>query len=186
MGRENGTVKMENGRSPPRAAFTKAVLNGLEAGLGRNGRATRWTDLISFRSPRIRLTCGYLPTSYGNSQQLDLTIPASLLVNPGLLPISVFDASSNQFSTDSLTFTVTSAAPTNGTQLKAIDLAGLAMAWDASSGLLYVGTADYDGAYPNSIVAIDGNTGSVVKVQTVSPDPDLVNVSANGQYLYAA
>lgn len=113
-------------------------------------------------------------------------IPASLLVNPGLLPISVFDASANQFSTDSLTFTVTSAAPTNGTQLKAIDLAGLAMAWDASSGLLCKGTADYDGAYPNSIVAIDGNTGSVVKVQTVSPDPDLVNVSANGQYLYAA
>ncbi len=60
------------------------------------------------------------------------------------------------------------------------------MAWDASSGLLYVGTAEFDGAYPNSIVAIDGKTGSIVKTQIVGSNPDLLSVSANGQYLYAA
>ena len=129
----------------------------------------------------------YLPTSYVNSQQLNVTIPGDVLTNPGPLPISVFDANSNLFSSNSLTFTVTS-PPASGssTQLTAINLAGLAMAWDANSGLLYVGTADYDGAYPNSIVAINGETDSVMDAQTVSPDPDLLGVSANGQYLYAA
>ena len=60
------------------------------------------------------------------------------------------------------------------------------MAWDSKSALLYVGTGDFDGTYPNSIVAVDPQTGSIVKAQTVSPDPDLVSISANGQYLYTA
>ena len=60
------------------------------------------------------------------------------------------------------------------------------MAWDSKSALLYVGTGDFDGTYPNSIIAVDPQTGSIVKAQTVSPDPDLVSISANGQYLYTA
>lgn len=129
----------------------------------------------------------YLPTSYVNSRQLNVSIPADVLSNPGPLPISVFDANSNLFSSNSLTFTVTS-PPASGssTQLTAINLAGLAMAWDANSSLLYVGTADYDGAYPNSIVAINTESGSVMNAHTVSPDPDLLSVNADGQYLYAA
>jgi hypothetical protein len=129
----------------------------------------------------------YLPTSYVSTQQLSMTMPADLLASPGTLAVSVFDTSSNLFSTDSLTFTVTSRpASGSGTQVTAIDLAGLAMAWDANSALLYVGTADYDGTYPNSIVAVNGDSGAIVNSQTVSSDPDLLSVSANGQYLYAA
>jgi hypothetical protein len=59
------------------------------------------------------------------------------------------------------------------------------MAWDANSSLLYVATADYDGVYPNSIVAINAGTGSIVSSQTVSPDPDLLSISSDDQYLYA-
>lgn len=129
----------------------------------------------------------FLPTSFVSAQQLSVTIPANLLASPGTLPINVFDTGSNLFSTDSLTFTVTSAsAPGASTQVTAINLAGLAMAWDANSALLYVGTADYDGAHPNSIVAVNGESASMVSSQSVSPDPDLLSVSANGQYLYAA
>ncbi len=129
----------------------------------------------------------YLPTFYVNSQQLNVTIPASLMTNPGPLPINVFDANSNLFSSNSLTFTVTSApAAGSTTQLTAINLVGFAMASDVSSGLLYVGTADYDATYPNSIVAISGENGSIVTTLNVSSDPDLLSVSANGQYLYAA
>jgi trimeric autotransporter adhesin len=120
----------------------------------------------------------YLPTSYVSSRQLNVTIPASLMANPGPLPISVFDANSNLFSSNSLTFTVT-AASSGSTQMTAVNLAGFAMASDANSSLLYVGTADYDGAYPNSIVTINGQNGSIVKTVTVEPDPDLVSVTGN-------
>ena len=135
--------------------------------------------------------CGYpqlsqfLPTSFVSPTQLTVNIPASALVNPGPLLISVLDTSSNLPSTNSLTFTVAQTSA-GTTQVTALNIAGLAMAGDASTGLLYVGTADYDPAYPNSIIAISGESGSVLQTQTVSPDPDLLSVSANGQYLYAA
>jgi len=125
----------------------------------------------------------FLPTTYANSKQLTVTIPANLLANAATLPISVFDSSSNLFSTNALTFSVMPV--TSNTRVTAVDLAGLAMAWDANSSLLYVATADYDGVYPNSIVAINAGTGSIVSSQTVSPDPDLLSISSDDQYLYA-
>ncbi len=127
----------------------------------------------------------FLPTTYVSPEQISVTIPANLLTSPTTLPISVFDSDSGLFSTNSLTFSVMSASSSN-TKVTAVDLAGFAMAWDPHSALLYVGTANFDGAYPNSIVAVDAETGSVVKSQTVGSDPDLVSVSTNGQYIYAA
>jgi hypothetical protein len=125
----------------------------------------------------------FLQTTYNNSQQLTVTIPANLIAGAANLPLSVFDSGSNLFSTNALTFSVMP-APGN-TKVTPIDLTGLAMAWDVNTSLLYVGTADYDGAYPNSIVAINPETGSITDSQTVSPDPDLLSISSDDQYLYA-
>jgi hypothetical protein len=125
----------------------------------------------------------FLPTSYISPTQLSVTIPASELANAGPLAISVFDESVRLFSTNALTFTVS--PKSGGTQVTALNIAGLAMAWDARSQLLYVGTADYDGAYPNSILGVNGVNGTIVKSQSVSPDPDILSDSAGGQFLYA-
>jgi hypothetical protein len=125
----------------------------------------------------------FLPTTYANSKQLTVTIPANLLAGAANLPISVYDSGSNLFSTNALTFSVLP-APGN-TKVTPLNLAGLAMSWDASTSLLYVGAADYDGAYPNSIVAINPETGTISSSQTVSPDPDLLSISSDDQYLYA-
>ena len=127
----------------------------------------------------------YLPTSFVSPQELTFTIPANELAAPGPIMINVFDAGSGLPSTNYLALTVASTS-TGSTQVTALNLAGLAMAWDANSQLLYVGVADYDAAYPNSIVAIDGQSGAIVKTQAVASDPDLLSVSATGQYLYTA
>ena len=127
----------------------------------------------------------FLPTTFVNSQQLSASIPASMLANPGQLTISVFDTGSNLFSSDSLSLIVDSADAGGTTQLKAVGLAGLAAAADPRWGVLYVGTAEYDGAYPNSIVAVDGKTGSIVQTQTAGSNPDVLSLSVDGQYLYA-
>ncbi|MES2220405.1 MAG: hypothetical protein V4587_05500, partial [Acidobacteriota bacterium] len=124
----------------------------------------------------------FLPTTYVSPTQLNVAIPAAELAAAGSFDISVFDQSANLFSSNALTFTVLPAS--GGTQVTPLDLAGLAMAWDANSGLLYVGTADYDSAYPNSIVAIDPESGKIVKTQPVGQDPILLSDSVNGEYLY--
>jgi IPT/TIG domain len=125
----------------------------------------------------------FLPTSYIGPTQLSVTIPASQLATAGPLAISVFDQSANLFSTNALTFT---ASPASGsTQVTALNLAGLAMAWDVNSQLIYVGTADYDGGYPNSIVGVNGESGTIMTSRSVSPDPDILSDGAGGQFLYA-
>jgi hypothetical protein len=125
----------------------------------------------------------FLQTTYNNSQQLTVTIPANLIAGAANLPISVYDSGSNLFSTNALTFSVMP-APGN-TKVTPLDVTGLAMAWDANTSLLSVGTADYDGAYPNLIVAINPETDSITGSQTVSPDPDLLSISSDDQSLYA-
>lgn len=125
----------------------------------------------------------FLPTSYVSPTQLNVTIPASLIATSGPLPIRVFDQSTNLFSTDTLMFTVSSVS-TGGPQVTALNLAGLDMTWDSQNGLIYAGVANYDGAYQNSIVAINGANGSVTQSQTVTADPYLLSASTDGQYLY--
>lgn len=126
----------------------------------------------------------FLPTTYISSTQLSVTIPLASVSATQPLEISVFDQGANLFSSNALTFTALPASST--TQVTPLNLCGLAMTWDDNSQLLYVGTADYDGAYPNSIVAVDPNTGAVVKTQQVESDPSFLSESAGGQYLYAA
>jgi hypothetical protein len=126
----------------------------------------------------------FLPTTYVSPTQLDVTIPLASVPATEPLEVSVFDQGSNLFSSNALTFTVMPASGT--TQVTPMNLCGLAMAWDENSQLLYVATADYDGAYPNSVVAVNPATGAVVKSQTVEADPAFLSDSANGEYLYVA
>ncbi|MGA7521723.1 MAG: IPT/TIG domain-containing protein [Acidobacteriaceae bacterium] len=126
----------------------------------------------------------YLPTQYVSATKLIATIPAAELATAGAHDISVFDPGASSFSTNALDFTVTPAS--GNTQITPLNLAGLSMAWDANSQLLYIGAADYDAAYPNSIVAVNPQTGTIVNTQSVSPDPDILSDSAGGQFLYAA
>jgi len=122
-----------------------------------------------------------LPTTFVSSTQLTATVPASALQTAGPRTISVGDQTTGLFATNCLFLTVSPAS--GSTQVTALNLAGLSMARDANSGLLYVGTSDLERAYPNSIVAISED-GSIAKTQMVSPNPYLLSTSANGQYLY--
>jgi len=103
----------------------------------------------------------------------------------GIDKLSVYDSSANLFSSNALTFTVLPSSP-GTTHVTPINLTGLGMAWDNASQLLYVGVADYDGQYPNSIVAVNPSTGAVVKTAQIGSDPMYLSDGANGQYLYVA
>ncbi len=57
------------------------------------------------------------------------------------------------------------------------------MAYDANSALLYVGTADYETQYPNSVVAINPVTAAIATIQAVGANPDLLSVGAGGLFV---
>ena len=126
----------------------------------------------------------FLPTTFVSSTQLNVTIPLSDVSSTAPLEVTVFDPGSNLFSTNGLTFSVLASA--GNTTVTPLNICGLAAAWDQNSQRLYVATADYDGAYPNSVVALDPTTGNVTQSQHVASDPAFLSDSANGQYLYVA
>jgi hypothetical protein len=127
----------------------------------------------------------YLPTTYVSSNQLVATITADWLASPGTLPISVYDSSSGLYSSDTLAFTITSPSVSGSTtQVNPINLGGFALASSPTSNLVYAATTDVDGLYPNSVVAINGQTGTIAQSQPVSNNPFVLALSAGAQYLY--
>ena len=127
----------------------------------------------------------YLPTTYVSSNQLVATLPAVRLASPGTLPINVYDSSSGLYSGDALAFTITSPSVTGSTtQVNQLNLGGFALASSPASDIVYVATTDVDGTYPNSVVAINGQTGAVSQSQPVSTNPFVLALSAGAQYLY--
>ncbi len=124
-----------------------------------------------------------LSTTYVSPTQLIATIPAAQLQTAGAFSVTVYDQQSTFFTPGSLRFTVLP-APTS-TNIQALNLSGLAMAWDATRSLLYVGVADYDSVYPNGIVSLDPSTATVTSAPVVElSDPYLLSMSAQDQYLY--
>lgn len=176
-GMSNSSYAQMNTMSPQSAPATSGDVTVTINGTGFSPDSTAcWNcSFIQFQ---------FLPTTYVSPTQLTVTVPVADIPANAPLEISIFDQSANLFSMNALTFTV---LPSSGsTQVTPLNLCGLSMAWDANSQLLYVGTADYDSAHPNSIVALDGSTGTIVKTETVEPDPIFLSDGAGGQYLYAA
>jgi hypothetical protein len=128
----------------------------------------------------------YLPTAYLSPTQLSVTIPAQVLATAGTLSISLVDTNSNSSGRTALPFTIFAPPASATTTVSFLNLSGLDMRWDAGTQLLYVATADYDPAYPNSIVALDPATATISGTQFVGSDPAFLDVSAEGKYLYVA
>jgi len=176
-GTSNGSYAWLSTMTPDAATTTSGEAQVTITGSGFSPDSTAcWNcNFLQFR---------FLPTTYVGPTRLDVTIPLASVSSAEPLEVSVFDQASNLFSSNALTFTV---LPSSGTtQVTPLNLCGLAVAWDENSQLLYVATADYDGAYPNSVVAVNPATGTVVGSQAVESDPAFLSDSANGQYLYVA
>ena len=133
-------------------------------------------------------SCNYLQlrmiqTTYVSATQLQVTVPAAALQSAGPLFISIYDPVRNSFATNSLTFTVLPGS-NSSTKLAAMNLDGLATAWDKTASVLYVGTGGLDRAYPSSIVSVDPTTATVKNSVQVSPFPYILSISAQDQFLY--
>lgn len=175
-GKSSSDYAWLNSISPQSAASTSGSVNATIQGTGFAPDSTACANCSS-----LQLTL--LPTTYVSPTELDVTIPAADISAGKPLEISVFNQAGNLFSSNALTFTV---VPTsNNLQVTPLNICGLSMAWDSNTQLLYVGTADYDPAIPNSIVAIDPLKGTIVKSQNVAPDPIHLSEAADGSSLYA-
>ncbi len=135
-----------------------------------------WNDSV------VSLDGTALNTVFVSASQLQATIPSLDLDSAGVHSITVSNGISTNVGISSLAFTVVPA----GSGLTALNLVALDVAWEKNSGLLYAAVSSSDAQYPNSVVAVDPNSGQVVKSQYVASDPSLVRVSGDGSYVYSA
>ena len=124
-----------------------------------------------------------LNTTYVSSTELQATLPSNLIGVAGYGTIFAFNTLSiNQTPEDVALFTITP----SGNGIIGINLASDDVAWDKVGGLLYAAVWDADHQFPNSIVAINPNTGQVVTSQFAGSDPHIVRTTADGAYVYVA
>ncbi|HEX2573333.1 MAG TPA: IPT/TIG domain-containing protein [Polyangia bacterium] len=113
------------------------------------------------------------PTTFLSPTQLQFTVPASDLVQPGDATVTVINPPPGGGAS---TVTFTTYVPVN---LTATDLAS-----DTGSGRLYAAVPASAPSLANTVAALDPVTGSVLYSVPVGNDPGLLALSDNGQFLY--
>ena len=119
-----------------------------------------------------------LETTLTSATQLQATVSAADLATAGTALVSISDSISSMTAPNSLGFTILPAS-SGTTNLTALNLASLDLAWDATDSQLIVPVWSADAAYPNTILEIDPTTGSITKSTSVPPDPGVVSVTGD-------
>jgi hypothetical protein len=73
-----------------------------------------------------------------------------------------------------------------GTQLVALNLPGVDLAWNASNHLLYVAVGNTASTNPASIATVDPAAGKLLSVLPLNANPHVLAISADDQELYTA
>lgn len=123
-----------------------------------------------------------LITNVLSASALEATVPSTDLAAASTALVTVSngpDGSSN----GSLAFTITPASP-GTTNLLAVNLASLDLAWDSAGDQLIAPVWSADPQFPNSIVAIDPATGLVTKAAPVAADPTMARITSDGSRVY--
>ena len=114
-----------------------------------------------------------IATTFVNSTQLTLNLPASSTATPG-----------------NLSFTVTTPAPGGGTSSPLfytayIQIPNNDIAYNPADGLLYASVGNSSGSVPgNSVVGLDPTTGNVIRQIWVGSNPDELAISTDGTQLF--
>jgi trimeric autotransporter adhesin len=114
-----------------------------------------------------------IPTTYVNSNELTVAIPASSVTLPG-----------------NLGFTVTTPAPGGGTTAPLsytayIGIPNNSMVYNPVNGLFYVSVPSSAGApYGNSVVSVDPETGALGIPIPVGSEPNKLAITSDGKYLW--
>jgi hypothetical protein len=115
------------------------------------------------------------PTSFTSATSLTAEVPASLLIMPRVL-----------------TITVTTPGPGGGTSTPQyltayVPMVNNSMACNPANGLFYLSVPSWAGApYGNSVVSVDPLTGALGTPIPVGAEPDQLAITTDGRYLWVA
>jgi hypothetical protein len=125
-----------------------------------------------------------LDTTYISATQLQATVPASDIANPGSAAVTVTTLTPGAGTSNASLFSVLPPAPA-GIRLQQLELPGNDLAWNPQQGTIYVSVPGTNGVNGNIIAEINPETGAIVRTQFAGSEPNLLTISTDDQYLYA-
>ena len=120
-----------------------------------------------------------LSTNYLSDTQLEAQIPASDLIDPGVADVFVLNPAPGGGVSTPLMFAI-NYEPMVVNQL-ANDLV-----WDATHQLIYLSVPSMASSKGNTIAALNPTNGTIQSFQFAGSEPDVLAISADNQFLYAA
>jgi len=129
-----------------------------------------------------------LISSWISAGQLTATIPTSSLAGAGSAQITVVNPNPGGGASAAQTFTVLPTGPSTSTWIR--NVAGITVPndviWDGAHGNLYSSVSSSDATNPNMIAIINPVTGTVGSTIQAGNNPDLLSISSDSSYLWAA
>ncbi len=129
-----------------------------------------------------------LMSSWISAAQMTATIPTSNLSAAGSAQVTVVNASPGGGTSGGQTFTILATGLSATTWIR--NVAGITVPndvlWDGAHGNLYTSVSSNDPTNPNEIAIINPLTGTVGSTIQAGNDPDLLSISSDSSYLWAA
>ena len=119
----------------------------------------------------------WMTTTYVSPTTLQVQVPASSILTPGTVQISVYD--SVYGTTAALPLTIGS----GGNQVVALPTNDLA--WDPARQVIYASIPSSAGSQGNAIAVIDPSSGTVLSSVFAGSEPGRLAISGDGSFLYA-
>jgi len=120
-----------------------------------------------------------LTTSFLSDTQLEVQVPSSYLANPGIAAVAVLNPSPGGGLSTPQAFSI------NYQPLVLNQLAN-DLVWDATHQLIYLSIPSLASSNGNTVASLNPVTGNIQATQFAGSEPDVLAISNDNQFLYAA
>jgi hypothetical protein len=120
-----------------------------------------------------------LSTNYLSDTQLEAQVPASDLADPGVAEVAVLNPAPGGGGSAPQVFAI-------NYEPMIVNQFANDLVWDATHQLIYLSVPSVASSNGNTVVALNPISGSIQSSQFAGSEPDMLAISDNNQFLYAA
>jgi hypothetical protein len=165
--------------TPATPAISSLTPSSVVAGTGNTTLTVTGSNFVP--SSEITWNGSVRATLYVSATSLQTTLSAADLQTAGSIPVGVENPQADGGAkATSVTFTISAPGWTT------VNVGATDLAWDSVNQVIYLSLPSIDGPNGNSIQVLNPATATLGNSVYAGSEPDLLAVSANSKYLYAA
>jgi hypothetical protein len=149
--------------------------------VGSNAITITVTGRGMLSSSQVSWNGTMLTTTVNSSSEVQAQVPASSLATADTATVAVVNPAPGGGKSNELSFVVKSIT----TNVSVLDVEGNDLAWDTQRQLIYVSVPSTATNNANTITIVNPVAGQIVRSQATNPEPGVLSLSDDGQFLYA-